>query len=161
LEWDYDSASASGHYTVTFHDRTQWVTTVAQVSIGATAVCHQLGQILDPKLSGNGAAPNALLFKYVNPAKMINAPVAGSSGFPVLQTIVDGYNSSTLLTFNRTADMYQALTSVADAYGRSVYYNSLPLALVNTPQPLAYLELIHVSPILPTGTTGYPYRWDY
>jgi len=102
VEWDYDAASAAGHYTVTFPDRTRWVTTV----INPASTCHSLAQIVDR----NG---NAINFNY--------GPV-GPGRWPLLASITDATGAA-LLTVQRATDGTGMIVSVSDCYGRSVYYH--------------------------------------
>ena len=83
-----------------------------------------------------------------------NYGAAGSSGFPLLSSIVDK-NNVALLTFNRTGSFN--LSSMADRYGRSVYYHG---AQYNNPGSSLW-ELDHVSQIVTTGAASPPDRYVY
>ena len=91
--WNYSATNAFGTYTITFTNRTQWVTTPPSQFINepaftqntSTFVCYSLAQLVDR----NG---NALLFSYGPP---------GPCGFPLLSQITDG-SGAALLSFNRT-----------------------------------------------------------
>src|SRR5207247_4758714 len=67
----------------------------------------------------------------------------GASGFPLLWKMLDASNGTALLTINRATDGTGNITSVADAYGRSIYYQVGTYATQNVPGgwPQSYQEL--------------------
>ena len=147
VEWDYDAASPGGHYTVTMADRTRWITSAPAQEIVSTGTGYPFGynliylptQIVDR--NGNGLN---LAYGYTNPA----------DGWPLLTGIADANTGTTLLSLNRTTN--GGITSVSDAYGRSVVYhqtsyNGIP-------------GVDQVSQIIPTaalGQFGLPSRYGY
>ena len=94
VEADYDPVSTGTYYTVTFANRTKWITVPYADGIESPGA---LSQIVDK--SGN-----AIHFQY------------GAYG---LASISDSAGH-TLLTINWNPDM--TVASVSDCYGRSVYY---------------------------------------
>jgi RHS repeat-associated protein len=136
VTWNYDTAHSSTYFTITLADRTKWITTDTTTAPGFA--WYPLGKIVDR----NG---NAIQFSYTSPA----------SGFPLLTSIADT-NNVTLLTINRAAN--GNILSVADRYGRSVYYNVG--SYLNT-NGRYWAELDHVSQIVATGTASPPNRYVY
>jgi len=154
VTWNYSASSAFGTYTITFSNRTKWVTTTPSQFINApvftqnasTFVCYSLSQLVDR----NG---NAILFSY---------GLTGPSGFPLLNDITDG-SGVALLSFNRATNGTGNITSITDRYGRSVYYQEASFATsgVQPPYPQMFQELTHVSQVEPTGTGNPPDRFYY
>ncbi len=146
VEWDYSANNTLGYYTITFPDRSQWVTTTDAKVVNGTSVLYLLGQQRDR----NG---NAINFYYTT---------YGSTGFPLLSSITDA-NNTVLLTLNRATDGTGNLTSVADRYNRSIVYHVGSYATTNvpSPNPQAYQEVDHVSQVVTTGTVNPPDRWSY
>ena len=139
VDWDYDSTSTSGHYTIMHADRTKWVTTTRNA-----ASCCALAQIIDR----NG---NALSFNYTAPST--------PNEWPLLSNITDASTGNVLLAIQRDNNSGldgQLITAVSDCYGRSVYYHVGP-----HPDSSSDTELDHVSQIVPTGTANPPDRSVY
>ena len=141
VEWDYDAASSAGHYTVTWEDRTKWVMNapvkeIASGSGGSSTygLLYSLSQAVDR--SGNALN---FTYGYTNP----------TDNWPLLTGIADGNTGATLLSISR--DTTGFVTSVADAYGRSVAYGKD----ANTGR------LNQVSQIVPTGAATPPVRYAY
>ncbi len=144
VEWDYDAASSAGHYTVTLPDRTRWVTTPpsryvasAYTTLPSYSLSYSLARIVDR----NGNALN-LSSGYTSP----------SDNWPLLTGIADGNTGATLLSISR--DTTGFVTSVADAYGRSVAYG----------KDGSTGRLNQVSQIVPTAAlsqSGIPSRYAY
>ena len=132
VEWDYDSQSALGHYTITLSNRTRWVTTV----INSNTYCYALAQIIDR----NG---NALNFNY--------GPNATGGNWPLLSTISDAGSGMVLLNIQRATDGTGNIVAVTDAYGRSVYYHVGIYASYSNSFPYCH-QLDQVSQIVPAGT---------
>lgn len=129
VTWNYDATSSYGHYTMTWSDRTQWVTTPINSATG----CYALAQLIDR----NG---NALTFNYA-------APVS-SGGWPLLASITN-QDGTALLTIQRVGDGNVAC--VSDCYGRSVYYHVETFPETDARQQTHPTEeLDHVSQIVPT-----------
>ncbi len=165
LEWDYSSTDPTGYYTVTMPDRTKWITggLVNSVFVSSTNcnLFHQLAQVVDR----NG---NAINFNYGPPAPSTPAGGqpegnAGGSGFPLLASITQaGSGGTTLLTINRTTDGTGHVASVADAYGRSVYYQSSTFTTTDGFTNTQHMPfLTQVSQIVPTGTSSPPARYNF
>ena len=142
---NYNSATSGYYYVITLPDRTQLITQGKYTNTPCTNPWYPLGQMVDR--NGNGVT-----FNY--------AQTAGN--YPLLTTITDK-NGTALLTFNRAANGTGNLTSVADRYGRSVYYHVGTYATTNVPQGLAQSqqELDHVSQVVLTGTASPPDRYAY
>jgi RHS repeat-associated protein len=144
VEWDYDSSSSSGHYTITFRDRTKWITGTANPKL-----CFEPAIITDR----NG---NSIYLNYGSPA-------AGSV-WPLLSSITTGRSGSgtQLLTVQRATDGSGNVVSVTDSYGRSVYYHVQWFANKNVPSPSPqyYPELDNVSQIVPTDTANPSFRYQ-
>jgi len=151
VEWDYDAASPTGHYTITLPDRTRWITTAPSQEVVSTgngypysySLLYSLAQVVDR----NGNALN-FTYGYISPA----------DGWPLLTSIADGSTGTTLLSLNR--DTNGGVTSVSDAYGRSVVYHRSNLNTAYWPM----LELDQVSQIIPTadlGQSGLPGGYAY
>ncbi len=141
VEWDYDSASSAGHYTLTWADRTKWVMNapVKEIASGSGSsstygLLSSLARIVDR--SGNALN---FTYGYTNP----------TDNWPLLTGIADGNTGMTLLSISR--DTTGFVTSVADAYGRSVVYS----------KDSATARLNQVSQIAPTGAANPPLRYTY
>jgi RHS repeat-associated protein len=145
VEWDYDPSDPSGHYKITFADRSQWITTNYAKILNTNSLVYLLQQQKD----SNG---NAIYFYYSTTA-------GGVSGFPLLSSITDS-NNSALLTITRSSGN---ITQVADRYGRSIYYHVGTYATSNVPAgfPQSLPEVDHVSQIVATGTGSPPDRYAY
>ena len=145
VEWDYDASSTAGYYTITFPDRTQWVTG----NINA-ANCLQLAQIKD-------RVGSTIYFNYA-------APLPGYR-WALLSSISTGANATgtILLTVQRTTDGSGNIVSVSDNNGRSVYYRCGYYKNLNIPggYQQGYYELATASQIVPTGTQNPPARYNY
>ncbi len=149
ITWNYDTTNGSTYFTLTFPDRTQWVTgdSLSAPTMGP----YVLKQIIDP----NG---NAINFLY--------SGTGADSGLPLLSQITDK-NGSALLTISRSSSgtypVVNWISSVTDRYGRSVYYHTGVYATQNVPTGYTqnYGELDHVSQIVPTGTVSPPDRYVY
>ncbi len=150
-EWDYDSNNAWGHFVIAWRDRTKWVTTSAD---GISQ--YVLHQIVDR----NG---NAITFGYIAPYSVTGTGQTGQpytyvyENFPLLSTITDASTGTTLLTVNRSASGWGAITSISDCYGRSVVYASSFAG----PGYVPTYSLMHVSQIVPTGTSGPSDRYAF
>ncbi len=146
VEWDYETNNSTDYYTITFPDRSKWVTTSYAKLVNGTAIVYLLQQQIDR----NG---NAIFFYYNS---------YGSTGFPLLSSITDS-NNSALLSFNRTTNGTGNLTSVSDRYGRSIYYHvgTYPTANVPGGYPQSQQEVDHVSQVVATGTSNPPDRYAY
>jgi RHS repeat-associated protein len=140
----YSASYSSGYYVITHKNRAKWITTSLAKVIGSSALCYLLGSVQDQ-------VGNAINFNYGN---------AGAGGFPMLSTITDASTGSALLSFSRSSN--GNLTSVSDAYNRSVYYH---VGTYNTSVPppywQSYQEVDSVSQIVTTGTSSPPSRWTY
>jgi hypothetical protein len=124
VEWDYDPACPAGRFVVTQPDRTKWVMGGGNLQ----TLCCPLSQIVDR----NG---NALNFHY--------GSTADPNGWFLLSSITNGAGT-TLLSISR--DDNGLVTSVSDAYGRSVYY-----AAAASPYGS---EVGYASQVVTTGTSG-------
>ena len=151
VEWDYDPNNTSGYYTITFPDRTQWITT----NFISGPNCYALAQLRD-------RVGNAIYFNY-------NSPLTGYL-WPLLASISTGPNGTgtTLLTIQRSSDGTGNITSVSDVYGRSVYYSAQYYYnfVVDGSHPKgapngSYQELEAVSQIVKTPTPNAPLRYSY
>ena len=146
VEWDYDSSTGGTYYTITFANRTQWVTT----GLIPGFTCCALAAIRD-------RMGNALYFNYTPPPPGFH--------WPLLASISTGPNGagSTLLTIERSLDGTGNITKVSDVYGRSVYYNvqlyTNDIGGYNGPQTNQELE--RVSQIVPSAATRIPDRYVY
>ena len=142
VEWDFDAKRPGGFYRITFYNRTQWVTTAYDGAVG----CCLLSQIVDR----NG---NALKFNY-------GAPV-DSRQWPLLKTITDASTGSVLLSIIRTTDGTGAITSVADAYGRSIAYHVGFYPTYNVPSsyPQSYRQVDRISQVEPAASLTPADRW--
>jgi RHS repeat-associated protein len=130
VEWDYASGVYGGYFTITYADRTQWITTGFTGQYGAGSNRCFLSQIVDR----NG---NYILMCYGG---------LGTYNLPLLSAIDNSFGI-VLLSIGRSGN---AITSVSDAYGRSVFYQGGG-------------ALTQVSQIVPTGTavTSAPARYTY
>src|SRR5579884_2262329 len=144
VEWDYDPNNSSGYYTITFPDRSQWITT----DMIPNVYCCALAEIRD-------RLGNAIYFNYTAPP----------SGFdwPLLTSISTGPNGTgmTLLTIRRYADGSGNIASISDAYGRSIYYNVQSYTIYNDDYPAPYQELESVSQVVASNSTSIPARYTY
>ena len=131
IEWDYAPGLFGGYFTVTMADRTKWITT------GFTG---QYGS------SGNRCFLSQVVNRNGNAINMVYGGL-GSFSLPLLSAITDSAGS-VLLSIGRNG---AAISSVSDAYGRSVFYQS------------AGSGLSQVSQVVPTGTaaSGAPARYSY
>jgi len=141
VEWDYDASSSAGHYTLTWADRTKWVMNapVKEIASGSGSsstygLLYSLARIVDR--SGNALN---FTYGYTNP----------TDNWPLLTGIADGNTGTTLLSISR--DTTGFVTSVADAYGRSVVYG----------KDSATARLNQVSQIAPMGAANPPLRYTY
>jgi RHS repeat-associated protein len=143
--WNYSSAQADGYYTITFPNRSQFVTTTSYYS---GPITDQLWYALSQEADRNG---NYINFLY-------NTPGLGSK--PLLSSITDS-NNSALLTITRASN--GNITQVADRYNRSIYYHESAYSTQNVPPgyPQSQQELDHVSQLVPTGTSNPPDRYAY
>jgi len=141
MTWNYDTGNGSSYFIITHPDRTQWITKDLTTSPGNN--WFPLGKIIDR----NG---NYVTLNYTSP----------SHGYPLLTSIADS-NGSALLTFNRASN--GNLTSVADRYNRSVYYQVSTYPNQNVPSgfPQSQQELNQVSQVVTTGTSNPPLRFTY
>ena len=140
VEWDYDAGYYSGHFVVTWGDRTKWVT---QPFCNYGNGSFPLAQVIDP----NG---NAIRFVYGS---------LGLSYHPLLSSITDAAGAA-LLTISRGGS--HMVTAVSDRYGRSVYYGqAMQPGYGPYGPPTSIPELGSVSQIVPTGTAGTPLRYAY
>jgi RHS repeat-associated protein len=146
VTWNYDASNLCGFFTLTFGDRSRWLTTGPAKAINQAALCFSLARQEDQ-------VGNALLFNY--------GPL-GATGFPLLSSITDG-SGAALLTFSRATDGTGNLTGVSDRYGRSVYYRVTTYyhQHVPLPHPQFFQELDQVSQIVATGTPSPPLRYVY
>ncbi len=137
LDWNYDG-STGGHYTVTFQDRTKWVTG----SLIAAINCYPLARIVDR----NG---HALTFNYGTPAS--------GYAWPLLSSITNE-DGTALLTLQRATDGTGNLVSLQDCYRRMVFYHDGLYSNSQVPKPWARsMQLLdRVSQIVPTGTNSTP-----
>jgi RHS repeat-associated protein len=144
--WNYSAANAGGYYTVTFPDRSKWVTS----GIDSTVNCYLLHEQLDR--NGNG------LEFYYTPNPVYNA-------FPLLSYINDLATGTTLLTVKRTNDGTGNIAYLTDNTGRSMAYHSGYYNTRNVPNgyPQYYQQLDHVGVISPAGTLSPTdrYRFGY
>jgi RHS repeat-associated protein len=143
VQWDYDGVNASGHYVITFPDRTQFVTggIEYQATSGAGSLNTTGDSNIVKEIDRNG---NAISFSF--------SPAFGTAETRYLASISDVTSSTTLLTINRSGTG-GPITSVADCYGRSVYYQ---------PAASPYTGLLgQVSQIVTTGTSSPPARYTY
>ena len=173
IEWDYDSASPSGHYVITFKNRTRWVTTIAAPGVKT----YPLSQIIDR--NGNGLkmvynnAPTPFKFLPDNANITLGEPnenivLASLCNWPTLAAIRDLHDTGTttlpLLSIGRDPSS-RAITGVVDAYGRSVYYTSSlhPNTGVPCGYPQSLRELDAVSQVVPSTTSiaNAPPRYHY
>ena len=145
VEWDYDASSTAGYFTLTFADRTQWITGGKN-----TANCFVLAQIKD-------RMGNAIYLNYT--------PALSGYNWPLLSSISTGANATgtILLTVQRTTDGSGNIVSVSDNNGRSVYYRCGYYKNLNIPggYQQGYYELATASQIVPTGTQNPPARYNY
>jgi RHS repeat-associated protein len=153
VTWNYDGTSL-GHYTITWRDGTQFITTPCQQATvtdgpGITnETIFLLAQVVDK-------AGNALDLNYNTGATQL-AP----AGTPLLASFTDNSTGNTLLTINRNGDaMGDSIASVTDANGRSVYYTQSLPSLQNIAAP-SYVPT-QVSQVVATGTANPPMRWSY
>jgi RHS repeat-associated protein len=146
VTWNYDANNLCGTFTLTFGDRSRWLTTAPAKAINQAAFCFGLARIEDQ-------VGSALRFTYGAP---------GASGFPLLASITDG-SGAALLTFSRATDGTGNLTGVSDRYGRSVYYRVSTYYHQHIPpgHPQFFQELDQVSQVVPTGTANPPLRYVY
>lgn len=137
LDWNYDG-TPGGHYTITFQDRTKWVTG----SLIAAINCYALARIVDR----NG---HALTFNYGAPAPGFHWPLLSS---------ITNEDGTALLTIQRATDGTGNIVLVADAYGREVFYHDGMYSNSQVPKPWARsMQLLdRVSQIVPTGTNSTP-----
>jgi len=148
VEWDYDSTGGSlGHYTITFQDRTKWIT--SNIVTTSSIYSYPLAQITDR----NG---NSIYFNY-------SAPPSGMP-WPLLSNISTGASGTgtVLLNVVRTGDGSGSICVINDCYGRSVYYHVGFYANVNVPAgyPQSNPELDHVSQIVASCTSNPPDRYS-
>jgi len=161
VEWDYDSSSSYGHYTITMPNRTKWTTTPAQQSIARSQYVAQSSQyfyFLAQITDRNG---NSINFNYV-----AGLYYGSASGFPLLSTITDAGTGTALLTIQRNGyhagenrydpQNYLNITAVTDAYGRSVYYQGGRFGSYDWSP-----DVTQVSQIVPTGAANPPARLTY
>ena len=139
-EWDYNSVTGYTYFTITFPDRTKWITRDYNSIIQNS--WQPISKLVDP----NG---NSIVFNYNT-----------KGGGVTLLSIAD-QNNQTLLTIHR--DSNYNVTEIDDRYGRSVYYHIGTYATVNVspPNPQFYAEVDHVSQIVTTGTANPPDRYAY
>src|SRR5207248_293580 len=114
---------------------------------GTSGLYYSLAQVQD-------RLGNAIVFNY---------GAYGPTRFPLITSITDASNGSTLLAITRAADGTGNITGVSDAYGRSVYYHTGTYATTNVPAgfPQSYQEVDTVSQVVPTGTVNPPFQWSY
>ena len=168
-EWDYNSALGKTYFVITHADRTKWILPVSTYGTGFSlnepsaserrrAFCLTSPQRAQPNVGIPLSAtpqwfPIGQVVDRNNNGITFNYGPAGNAGYPLLSSIVDK-NNAALLTFNRNNFH---LTSVADRYGRSVYYHGATYA-----QPGSSLwELDHVSQVVLTGASSPPDRYVY
>ena len=151
VEWDYDTSIPSSHYTITFPDRSQWVTgptTHGTPTTGYDTVTYSLAQIRD-------RVGNAINLNYGAPATW-----ASASGFPLLSSITDATTSAILLQVDRAIDGTGTITDVYQPSQRKVYYQygSYPTTILGLNYPLVNW----VSQVVSTGTSlgSAPMRWS-
>ncbi len=135
VEMNYRTISFSPYYayylTITFPDRTKWVSQQWYVIHYHQNFTAPIEQIIDR----NG---NAISFAYAG--LNLNA--------------INDKNGSALLTINR--DSNSNITSITDRYSRSVYYHIGTYTGFNS-----YYELDQASQIVATGTSSPPDRYAY
>lgn len=132
VEWDYDTQNTLGHYTITFPDRTRWITT----TVNYYTLCCSLAQIVDRN-------NNAINFNY--------SSAATTGTWPLLSTISEASNGTVLLSIQRATDGTGNIVAVTDTYGRSVYYHVGSYASYSYQHPYCQ-QLDQVSQIVPAGT---------
>ncbi len=143
LDWNYDG-SPGGHYTITFKNRTRWVTGPL---IGVIN-CYPLSRIVDR----NG---HATTFNYGAPAPGFHWPLLSS---------ITNEDGTALLTIQRATDGTGNIVLIQDCYNREVFYHDGMYSNSQVPKPWARsLQLLdRVSQIVPTGTnTNPPDRYVY
>lgn len=162
VDWHYSAGNPYGYYTITFPDRTKWVTTPARRSVATHPsnpqhhpvgwYQYQLARIVDR----NG---NAIHFNYGAPGTAISA-----SGYPLLESITDQPNGAgaALMSISRTGDGRRSVAAVTDRWGRSVHYRVG--YYVERDGHFWHPELEQVSRVVEAGTpdplTGHR-RWTY
>jgi len=142
VSWDWDASTSKDRYTVTFTDRTKWISDGPNTS----TYNRPIVKIADP--SGN----------YINLAYTVYTEFFGPE--PRLTQISDSAGSP-LLTL--TLDTSGNITAASDRYSRSVYYHIGTYNTVNVPTGWQqfYPEVDQVSEIVPTGTSTPPLRFQY
>ena len=126
-EWDYDGSSY-GHFVFTFADRSRWR---FDNEAASPPPWFRLTQVLDR----NG---NAINLSYDSASGLL-ATITNSADTVLLSL---GYTGGTL-------------SSISDAYGRSVYYQTAIFGSGQNP------ELTEVSQVVSTGTVDPPLRYTY
>jgi RHS repeat-associated protein len=135
IVWNYSAANAGGYYTITFPDRSKWITTGVDSAVG----CYLLGKELDR--NGNG-----VVFNYT--------PNPVYNGWPLISTVSDLATGTTLLSVKRTNDGTGNIAYLTDNTGRSVAYHNGYYSTRNVPNsyPQYYQQLDHIGLISPIGT---------
>ena len=141
VQWNYSAALPYGYFTITFADRTKWITT----GYVAAPQCFLLAQLVDR----NGSADT---FNY--------SQSVDSYGWPLLSSITNAKGTA-LLTIARANDGTGNIVSVSDPYNRSVYYHSGYYPTKNVPQGYTqyYRQVNHISQIVATHSMTIPDRW--
>jgi RHS repeat-associated protein len=150
VRWVYNASNPLGHYVVTFSDRSRWVFEPLVTPTNGQPLIYSLTRLIDRMGS-------TLVFQY--------GSLLPSNRIPLLASIKDG-TGSTLLQINRvtaSGNSFGNILSVADPYGRSVYYRVSTYPTENVPyyQPQSYQEVDQVSQVVPTGTANPPLRYVY
>jgi RHS repeat-associated protein len=151
VTWFYQSDNPLGSYEIVFPDRSKLYTTRVYKAISGGAGCFCVERIIPRQ--GNG-----IYFNYTTGI--------ANSGFPMLSSIVDYQNRATvLLTLNRATDGSGNITSIDDAYGRTVYYRVRNYSMTGVPLslPQTYAEVDEVRQVAATGTplASTSLRWTY
>ena len=131
IEHDYSPNNGGGYgydyYVITFKDKTKWITG-ASTRDGAENSAYNIAKIMDR----NGNAINII-------------KITGE-----LFSITDASTGIVLLKVTRDAS--DAIASVSDCYGRSVYYHIGQHG--TAPYGQTFSELDQVSQVVPTGTAN-------
>jgi RHS repeat-associated protein len=114
-QWDYNSSTGTNFFTITFANRTQWITT----SENSATNCYMLYEILTRNYSSSDPTQNVITFNYATGLEVKPYVVAL---WPLLTSIIDG-SGNPLLVINRATDGTGNITSVEDRYGRMVFYH--------------------------------------